>query len=220
MNKHLLAVASTALALSATAPASAAVTIDGVLDAAYGAPTATVSYDPAAPTSNFNAPTAASNTIGYSIYLTSDANYVYGYLQTTSPTTANNFANLYFDVDAGNGATSDVVYEITNQTGSVGGVPFPAPITFFAGNGVIEFALPNFYLGAHAPGDVVYLRMSQSFGYSVAGGPSYGTDSLGAITIGGAAAAVPETATWAMMLAGFAMVGGALRRRSTRIVFA
>ena len=31
---------------------------------------------------------------------------------------------------------------------------------------------------------------------------------------------VPEPATWAMMIAGFGMVGGALRRRSTKVAFA
>lgn len=33
-------------------------------------------------------------------------------------------------------------------------------------------------------------------------------------------AAVPEPATWAMMIAGFGLVGGAMRRRSTKIAFA
>ncbi len=32
--------------------------------------------------------------------------------------------------------------------------------------------------------------------------------------------AVPEPATWAMMIAGFGMVGGAMRRRSTKVAFA
>ncbi|MFD1612386.1 PEPxxWA-CTERM sorting domain-containing protein [Sphingomonas tabacisoli] len=34
------------------------------------------------------------------------------------------------------------------------------------------------------------------------------------------AAAVPEPATWAMMLGGFGLVGAAMRRRSTKVVFA
>lgn len=34
------------------------------------------------------------------------------------------------------------------------------------------------------------------------------------------AGAVPEPATWAMMIAGFGLVGGAMRRRSTKIAFA
>ena len=36
----------------------------------------------------------------------------------------------------------------------------------------------------------------------------------------GATAAVPEVATWAMMVGGFGMVGGALRRRRTTVRFA
>lgn len=34
------------------------------------------------------------------------------------------------------------------------------------------------------------------------------------------AAAVPEPATWAMMIGGFGLVGGAMRRRQVRVVFA
>jgi hypothetical protein len=36
----------------------------------------------------------------------------------------------------------------------------------------------------------------------------------------GATPAVPEPATWAMMIVGFAMVGGALRRRPAKVTFA
>ena len=36
------------------------------------------------------------------------------------------------------------------------------------------------------------------------------------IEVDGFAAAVPEPASWAMMIAGFGVVGGALRRRKTR----
>jgi len=32
--------------------------------------------------------------------------------------------------------------------------------------------------------------------------------------------AVPEPATWAMMIAGFGLVGGAMRRRSTKVAYA
>lgn len=37
---------------------------------------------------------------------------------------------------------------------------------------------------------------------------------------GPAAAAVPEPASWALMIAGFGLVGGAMRRRSARVAFA
>ena len=41
------------------------------------------------------------------------------------------------------------------------------------------------------------------------------TDGLRNIAVAGATAAVPEPATWAMMIAGFGMIGGTLRRRAT-----
>ena len=40
------------------------------------------------------------------------------------------------------------------------------------------------------------------------------------IVVTAATGAVPEPATWAMMIAGFGLVGGAMRRRSTKIAFA
>ena len=44
------------------------------------------------------------------------------------------------------------------------------------------------------------------------------TDGLRNIAVAGSA--VPEPATWAMMIAGFGLVGGAMRRRSTKVAFA
>lgn len=47
------------------------------------------------------------------------------------------------------------------------------------------------------------------------------TDGLRNIAVAGATPAVPEPATWAMMIAGFGMIGGTLRRRNaTRVNFA
>jgi hypothetical protein len=39
-------------------------------------------------------------------------------------------------------------------------------------------------------------------------------------TLNFAESAVPEAATWAMMIAGFGLVGGAMRRRSTKLSYA
>ncbi len=49
-----------------------------------------------------------------------------------------------------------------------------------------------------------------------------GFSSVGPISFAGAAGAVPEPATWAMMIGGFGMVGGAMRRRrvSTKVSYA
>lgn len=47
------------------------------------------------------------------------------------------------------------------------------------------------------------------------GGVSF--EGLGRISFVGVAAAVPEPATWAMMIAGFGLVGGAVRRRQSAL---
>ena len=57
------------------------------------------------------------------------------------------------------------------------------------------------------------LRLSQSLSYSVAGGATYGVNRLGAFEVSGA---VPEPATWAMMLFGFGGIGIAMRRSNNR----
>lgn len=180
--------------LAFASASQAAITIDGVLDAAYGAPTGVVAYDIDAPTSNFGAPTGASNAIGYSIYFTSDADNVYGYLKTSGPgTSAGPFANLYFDVDSTNGYASDIMFEITNNKLVIGANQFAVPITSFASLNVVEFAISKSVFatiaaGAPAPNAAgrITLRMSQSFGYSVAGADG---------EAGFGVAAVPEPST-------------------------
>lgn len=225
--KKIITALAVASGIALASSAHAAIGIDGVLDSAYGAPTAVVGYDPAALTSNFgqdasHPPGANSNAIGYSIYLTSDANNVYGFLQASGQGAAvGPFANLYFDVDPGNGASPDIMFEVTNAQGKILGAPSftPVPITYFASGDIIEFSIPDavFTAGALDDGDQIYLRLSQSFGYSVAGGSTFGPNGLGSVTLGGA---VPEPASWAMMILGFLGIGGALRARRRQTAFA
>ena len=232
--KHLYLAAAAACVFFASA-ASAQVAIDGTRDAAYGAAKSTVFYLPGTPQNNFNAPTPFTEGVGYSVYLTSDANNVYGFLQTNPAgggTSAGNFANLYFDIDPQNNNGSDIGFEVTNSRGFVAGGSGYAPvgINYFQGNGLLEFLIPNsaftaplaglasqYELGQQFAtiGSTVTLRLSQSFGYSVAGGATYGNDRLGSVTLGGTAmaAAVPEPASWAMMIGGFGLAGGVMRRR-------
>jgi hypothetical protein len=225
--KKLLVAAAATAAIATSANAS--ITVDGVLDGAY-THTATVTYNPLAPSGNFQSATSESNAIGYDIYLASDASNIYGYLKTSGPgAEVGDFANLYFDLDPANGNGSDIGFEVTNSRGFVaGGTPnsySPVALNFFANGGVVEFSIPNtYFMGPMAGlesqydpaqqfamnGDRVVLRLSQSFGYSVAGGPSYGADRLGAVTLGGA---VPEPATWSMMILGFLGAGAAVRSR-------
>jgi hypothetical protein len=192
---HKFALAAAASLAFATA-AHATVTVDGVLDADYGAPVLTVTYDPSAPTSNFDDPGKTSASIGYNLYQTSDATNIYGFLQTFGPgTSAGSFTNLYYDFSALNGDAPDVVCEINNfrcKSLAPGALFQTVPITLFDTATTIEFAInKGVFGGADGP-----IRLSQSFGYSV--------DTTGAI---------PEPASWALMLLGFGSLGVALRRR-------
>lgn len=75
----------------------------------------------------------------------------------------------------------------------------------------------NADLAVTTPG-VFFNRANQGGGYEVF--PSIWV-AFTNITTSNAAAAVPEPATWAMMVAGFGLVGGALRgRRRTKVSFA
>lgn len=227
--------------------------VDGNYDAAYGAAKSTVTYLPGAPTGNFGTPTPFTDAVGYSIFLTSDANFVYGFLQA-NPAGGSSYsipgANLYFDLNNAVSAGSDLGFEITNGRAFVPGAPgysagtaaTPlAGLTYAVsadGNG-IEFSIANSlftgpiaglnYSDPNNPfagpfptiGSTVQLRLSQSFGYSVAGGSTYGRARLGEVVLGGAPTApVPEPASWAMMIGGFGLLGAAVRRRSAKIAFA
>ena len=227
-----------ALALAGTTAAHAQITVDGTLDAAYGSATAVVGQDPNQVYSNFGDPQNTVKDIGYSIYLASGPGYVYGYLQSQGPGTAiATFANLYFDLDPGASNGSDIGFELSpgptgnhnffipgrDPTSSVTGIS----IAESADGTGIEFSIPNSYFISYQPGFDYYsghalatigsdvtLRISQSFGFSAAGGASYGDDRLGSVTLLG----VPEPTSWALMVGGFGLVGGALRRR--RVAFA
>ena len=241
MKSKLLAAAA---ALVVAAPAAAQISVDGMRDAAYGAVKSHVTYLPGAPNSNFGAPTQFSDASSYDIYLTADANNVYGFFQSDRPGVGA-FANLYFDLNPPVMDGSDVGFEISSGRVNAfvpgrNGLPGfdklidPSLYSVFASGNVVEFALSNslfsaipgliYYDGQTFPGngDRITLNLSQSFGYSVAGGAAfYGADRLGAVTIGGSATgAVPEPATWAMMIMGFGLVGGAMRRRKISVAFA
>ncbi len=224
-----------ALAMLSTTAAHAIV-VDGSYDAVYGAATATVTYNPAAPNSNFGAPTGESAYVAYSIYLSSQNGYVYTYLRadpSSGGASAGTFNNLYFDIDPANGNGSDIGFELgtANQNVFVPGLSGPIAasgiIVSASGDGLgLEAAIPISYFTTADPGltyypgqqfatvgSLVRLRLSQSFGYSVNGGPTYGDNRLGAVTLLGAGN-VPEPASWALLIAGFAMTGIALRRRT------
>jgi hypothetical protein len=233
---NIIRLATTAAFVLAVSPALAAPTVDGTVSSGeYGVPTATVATDPGAPTSNFGTP-GNSATAGYDIYLNDTNDTLYGAVMQTGGTSAGPFSNLYFDIDplTGSGG-SELGIEVNNKRGFVAGTSdyfdLSSALDFSSGTigGVTttEFSIDNsvfrdFIAGAVAlgyfgPGGYtaqdVRLNLSQSLGYSVAGGSSYGAARLGTFSVAASTAAVPEPATWAMILVGFGAVGYSLRRR-------
>jgi hypothetical protein len=228
-----------ALAFSASA-ASAAISVDGTLDAEYGAATATVAYNPAAPRDNFGTPTNEDQFTSYSIYGKVQGDTLYALFQSDAGvgTPIGPFVNLYLDTNPPltvSGGGSDVGFEVTNDRAFIPGQPGYASnlgLDIFQGGSaatgfVVEFAIPLSLLrngipglGAFpnvAPGGFFTFRLSQAFGYSVAGGTTYGGNRLGAFQM----PAVPEPASWAMMIGGFGLAGAAMRRRvRTTVAFA
>lgn len=218
------------------ASAANAIVVDGAYDADYGAAKSTVFFNPAAPQHNFGSPGNTNHETGYDIYLKEQGGSVYGFLQSTTATGLN-FANLYFDLDRANGNGSDVGFEVVNKQAFVPNVTGYATglgLTFAKsddGKG-LEFRIPDAYFTSAipglsynpgrpfaSPGGEVVLRLSQSFGYSVAGGEFYGPDRLGVVTL--EAAAVPGPVLGAG-LPGLAMAFGGLlawhRRRNQATV--
>jgi hypothetical protein len=210
--------------------AQATIVVDGTLDAAYGAPTSSVSYNAAAPEANFGAPTNESDAIAYDIYMKTDSGNVYLFFQTNPASggaSAGGFANLYFDLDPANGNGSDLGFEVTNGRAFIPGVAgyAAAPLMQFSGDTThLEVMIPDSYFTAPIAGLSYYpsqqfvsssdpdlvLRLSQTFGYSVAGGDSYGSDRLGHVTL---AVAAPEPATMALFGSSLFGMGWLKRKR-------
>ncbi len=197
MFKATLALGFGLVTMAVGVSASASPVVDGTLSAGeYGAATAIVTYDPTAPMGNFGTPGPTSNAIGYAIYLNDTGGMLYGLVQTNPAgggTSAGAFANLYFDLDPQNNNGSDLGFEVGNKDAfipGVGGSVVTPEVTFAISPdfGTFEFSIPNSdFTGpiaglAYASGQVfpdgsnptVTLRLSQSFGYSVAGGATCG----------------------------------------------
>lgn len=224
--KKLIIATGAVLALASSAQA-AGIIVDGTRDAAYGAPTAHVGYAEGAAEGNFGAPSNVSDNVAYDIYLHNEGGTLYGFLQGAGPTGGLNFSNLYFDLDPANNNGSDLGFEIGNDDAFIPGVAGSATglsgLHYALGTNSFEFSISDSYFTSKipgldydtghalaAPGGQVVLRLSQSLGYSVAGGGDYGPNRLGAFTVPGG---VPEPASWAMMILGFLGAGSALRAR-------
>jgi hypothetical protein len=238
MSKVTLALSFGFITLAGGVGSFASPVVDGTFSPGeYGPATSVVTYDPTALEGNFGAPGPSSDAIGYSVYLEDTGGILYGLLQTNpvgGGTSVAAFANLYFDLDRQNGNGSDLGFEIGNKDVFIPGpapVPIPAPEVTFAissDGGTFEFSIPNSdFTGPIAglnynPGQVfpdavnptVTLRLSQSFGYSVAGGATFGNGRLGAFNVVDA----PEPTSMALFGVGLAAVAAMRRRQRPRAV--
>jgi hypothetical protein len=210
--------------------------------------TVSVATDPNAPVGNFQTP-GNTATAGYDLTLGDNGSSVIGTIAQTGGVSAGSFANLYFDLNPTVMDGSDLGFEmgtggvtafIPGKNGQAGFSTLLSPTLYTfssataGGLTTLNFSLANSLftspiagLSYYGPADgspvqtfesVVTLRLSQSLSYSVAGGASYGPDRLGSVTVG--TGAVPEPATWAMMLVGFGGLGAVLRRRRGQVALA
>jgi hypothetical protein len=206
--------------------AGAAPVLDGT---GFGSPSAVVPYDPnTAYDGAFGAPGGTTDAESYDIYVKQDAMYAYVLVSTTGSGVGivGTFANLYFGVGATAFAHSTFGTEVTNDDTFI---PGPGTTFSYAGTGIVEAALsltsievaiPFTYFETDPQGigfpttdaanPYIELRLSQSFGYSVAGGPSFGTNDLGVFTDPNL---VPEPASIALLGVGVTAVGALRRRR-------
>lgn len=229
-----------ASAVLTSAAFAAPIGVDGVNSPGeYGVPSATVAYDPAAPTGNFATPGNTSNAVGYSIHVRTDGGFFYGLL-TARPdlggAAAFAGANVYFDLNPGTSPGSDLGFELSATSadafipGVAGSVLTPEVVRALSADAnTFEFAIPIADLTAAIPGlaynpgltfpgvgDPVTLRLSQSFGYSVAGGSTYGPDRLGSLALVADPTAVPEPISAALLGAGLLALGLVRRRNPLR----
>jgi hypothetical protein len=176
---------------------------------------------------NFGTPSNLTDYNPYTIYTNSDSTNFYVGLETVGPLNVGNldFANLYFSTNLPDGST--VGFEANNSRAFIPGDAGYSNYTASSGivlddsstssQYAIEFSVPwSFFttdplgMGFPLATTDVELRLSQTFGYSVAGGSGYGDGRFGDF----APQATPEPSTLTLAtLAAFACCVPIARRK-------
>ncbi len=181
----------------AATPVMAQTGVDGIIGPEWSGPGVTirtVTYDPGAPVGNFGTPGTTNSAVAYTTYFRADSTYIYAAVAANpaggGSAAGVQFANLYFSSTLPNGS---IGMEVTNNRFFRGGVFTGGPLndgyypaagyaTWISNvtNGVIEVAIPiSFFrhdplgMGFATATSQVRFNLSQSLGYSVAGGTDY-----------------------------------------------
>ena len=232
MKRLMMTALASSLAIAVATPASAVVLVAG---AAPVVPTAGAPTGPGSVvgTGTFNGVAATfSATVKYAVYLNTGNTYDF-YFQVThngAGSTGNNQPIRMLTLSDYTGFTADAYAVATDPDGAgfftAANNPTPAGGSTTGAsldtNGVVTFNFRSFGLNDLVQGETsaTYVVRTNATNYNAFG--SFGVidgSSISSLTFE-PAAGVPEPATWGMMIAGFGLMGGVLRRRKATVAFA
>jgi PEP-CTERM motif len=207
--------------------------IDGIFGPEWAGITPTfIPHIAGTPEGNFQLPSPGTDAVAYDIFLRSDGAFVYGFFQSLpglGGTAVGNFVNIYFATNPSvqsstlgfelGGPNPDAFIPGVSGSNNFGVSQFLTLATSSSPD-ALEFALPvSFFttnpLGMAFPVSTegrIVLRLSQSFGLSVAGGDSFGPDRLGSVSLA-AVQSTPEPYTLPLLGLGLLALAGYRRHK-------
>lgn len=228
--KRSLSAAAVSFALLGIAPQASATTVlatDSIYNSGKGStPRTTVALNGATAIK-----IAATGTISLTPGYKNDPDGVGGLVLAHNVTSANGLSGI--SLPAGRAGSLVGVFLGSSDPG--GGAPAPAALFYTLGDLALSTYSPLlnqvFFIGDgltgdgsglaqifNAPSGASRLALGIADADNYQGAPGAYFDNTGSYNVSvSSAAAVPEAATWAMMLVGFGAIGAALRRRQTRV---